>query len=164
MIPQTATLSHEPVQDVVLFNQTDDDGFMECTGKEIVFENMTFLQLGGYDGIVQVGRGSKLAGPDPFTGLGMIYEGYSLSTRDHSSMPMDYGPHLYSHTSNQVPSGRTTLVDCVLQCSSNGSGVWLRNSGTLVLHGCKVCASSSSAIQVGGGLQWRSEVGDWGWG
>ena len=63
-----------------------------------------------------------------------------------------------------MPSGRTTLVDCVLQCSPNGSGVWLRNSGTLVLHGCKVCASSSSAIQVGGDLQWRSKVGDWGGG
>ena len=59
------------MQDVVLFNQTDDDGFMECTGREIVFENMTFLQLGGYDGIVQVGQGSKVAGPYPFTGSDM---------------------------------------------------------------------------------------------
>ena len=41
-------------QEVVLHNGTDDDNFLECTGAEIAFENLTMLQLGGYDGIVQV--------------------------------------------------------------------------------------------------------------
>ena len=39
----------------MLHNGTDDDNFLECTGSEVVFENLTMLQLGGYDGMVQVG-------------------------------------------------------------------------------------------------------------
>ena len=38
----------------MLHNGADDDNFLECTGTEITFENLTMLQLGGYDGIVQV--------------------------------------------------------------------------------------------------------------
>jgi hypothetical protein len=53
------------MQDVVLFNEADDDGFMDCTAKDITFENMTMLQLGGYDGIVQVGCGCLDSGWPP---------------------------------------------------------------------------------------------------
>jgi hypothetical protein len=40
---------------VVLYNDADDDGFMECMGRDVIFENLTMLQVGGYDGIVKVG-------------------------------------------------------------------------------------------------------------
>ena len=52
----------------------------------------------------------------------------------------------------QVSAGHTTLVDCALQCSSSGSGVWLRNICTLVMYGCKIVGSCSSAVQVWAGV------------
>ena len=43
------------MQDVVIYNDAEDDSFFESHGAEVCFENLTLLQLGGYDGIVQVG-------------------------------------------------------------------------------------------------------------
>ncbi|GAX81356.1 hypothetical protein CEUSTIGMA_g8787.t1 [Chlamydomonas eustigma] len=90
-------------QEVVLYNDADDDGFMECKGRDVVFENLTMLQVGGYDGIVK------------------------------------------------VSGGCTTLLDCSLQCSSNGSAAWLQNQGKLVMYNCTVTGSCGSAVQVDAG-------------
>ena len=122
-----------------MYNEADDDGFMDCTAKDVVFENMTMLQLGGYDGIVQVSLSRQVS--------------------IHCCM-------LTPHGSNpQVSDGLTTLIDVTLNCSSSGCGVWLRpgSACTLVMHRCKVLGSSSSAVQVGGGIIGGMVAGKVGW-
>ncbi|KAG1680348.1 hypothetical protein FOA52_015438 [Chlamydomonas sp. UWO 241] len=44
--------------DCVLYNGEDDGTFVEARGPSVVLENLTLLQLGGYDGIVQVLSGT----------------------------------------------------------------------------------------------------------
>lgn len=48
-------LDFEPFAQVVIHNGEEDDAFLVCTAEGVVLENFTLLQLGGYDGTLQVG-------------------------------------------------------------------------------------------------------------
>ncbi len=54
----------------------------------------------------------------------------------------------------QIQAGQTTLIDCTLSCSAGGSCVWIKDTGSLVLHNCKLSGSCGSAIQVKKMMPW----------
>eukprot|EP00798_Chlamydomonas_sp_ICE-L_P022286 gene22286-29364_t len=117
--------------DVVIYNDADDDSFIECYGDDVQMENLTLLQLGGYEGIVQV-----MAGATTMIDCTLQCSGGGAWVKGKGRLSM-YGCNVVGATSSAVQveaGGHLEVVDSVISQCGRGDAIVPRDLGAVEIQ------------------------------